>query len=201
MHMGKPLNVALAWSGIAAAAVFIISLMAAVSLDGGWVLGENTLSDLGASATDARLAFNYGCCVLTAVLLAVFGFSSAAYAANRSTAVGGIVMIIAAALLVMVGLIAKDSGDGTAHNLVSYTFFLTAFIAVCLYASGFWLNGRKLFAGLVLAALIALVGVYLGHGLAMLEVWGVFAALACVVMAAADMMMTEPGAGICVKEL
>lgn len=198
MHMRKPLNVAFAWFGIAAVAAFIASFIAALALDPGWVLGENTLSDLGASDTDSRLLFNYGCCMLTAVLLAVFGFTSSVYSANNATRFAGIAMVIAAVFLFMVGLVAKDFEDGTAHNLISYTFFLFALISVCLYAGGFWLNGRELLAGVPVIALIALIGVYIGYGLAMLEALAVFAALICVVIAAADMMMTKPGAGITV---
>ena len=59
MLASKPHNVAFAWFGVIAVVVFSICWICAAAIDTTWVFGENTLSDLGASDSDAKMYFNY----------------------------------------------------------------------------------------------------------------------------------------------
>ncbi|UAL07847.1 MAG: DUF998 domain-containing protein [Candidatus Methanogranum gryphiswaldense] len=192
MLVKKPHNVAFAWFGIIAIAVFTISWICAAALDPAWVFGKNTLSDFGVSDTDAKYFFNYGCCMLTAIFLAIFGFASTIYSNNKCISAGGILLVIGAVLLFLVGIITKDVGNGDLHNLVAYTMGFFIFIAVCLYAGGFWMNGHEVFAAVPIVIVITLMGIYVGYNLATFEAWAAIGAMIWIIVAATDMMLSKP---------
>ncbi len=123
--------------GIAAllgAFVFSVAWIIAVCGDAGWVLGENTVSDLGVS--DVQLSadvFKYAS-IITGLLFFVFGIGKAVFEkdANRAS---GIMAIIAALALIGIGTYSKDFGNGNAHLFSAVVFFL--FIAASAALSGY----------------------------------------------------------------
>ncbi len=192
MLMKQPHNVAFAWIGIIAAVVFTISWIGAIAQDSSWVFGKDMLSDLGVSDTDAKFYFNYGCCMLTAVLIAAFGVSSLGYASNRYIATGGALLILSAIPLFFVGVIAKDC-DIDAHRSIAYLMGTLLLLAICLYAGGFWANGHEVFAAVPVIMIIALIGVYIKNGMAGFESWGAVCAIIWIIVASVDMMLSKPG--------
>lgn len=201
MLVKNPHNIAFAWFGILAIAVFTISWICAVALDSSWVFGKNTLSDLGVSDTDAKYFFNYGCCMLTAIFLAIFGFASTIYSKNKCVSAGGIFLVISAVLLFIIGIITKDVGNGNAHKDIAYLMGFFLFITVCLYAGGFWMNGHEVFAAVPIVVVITLMGVYIKDGLATFEAWAAIGVMAFMIVAAADMMLSKPNNNYCKKEV
>jgi hypothetical membrane protein len=192
----KAHNVASAWFGVIAAAVFATSWIAAVALEPSWIFGENTLSELGISENGAATFFNYGCCMLSAIFLAAFGFSMAYYAGNKCSLVAGIFTVLAAASLFFVGVVPMDVGTGDLHNYLAYLFAFFEIIAIILYAGGFYSDGRIMLAAIPIIALCVIMGVYVGYGVEMFEAVGAVGLIACICTAAAGMMMSKPSASI-----
>jgi hypothetical membrane protein len=201
MLVKNPHNIAFAWFGILAIAVFTISWICAVALDPSWVFGKNTLSDLGVSNTDAKYFFNYGCCMLTAIFLAIFGFASTIYSKNKCTSAGGIFLVIGAVFLFLVGIVTENVGNGDPHNHVALTMGFFVLIAMCLYAGGFWMNGHEIFAAVPIVLLIILLGIHIKDGFATYEAWSAIGVMAFMIVAAADMMLSKPNKNHCKKEV
>ena len=93
--------------GIVAAALFAVMWIIMAEGDPTWVLGENTLSDLGISINDdVATEFKYTC-MITGILLLVFG-AGKAYCENGASTASGVFAAIAGVFIVLVGLYNKD---------------------------------------------------------------------------------------------
>lgn len=116
-------------SGPLAVAVFLILYSVAMSLDPGYVFGENYLSDLGVS--EGAWAFNSGV-IIAGLLFLPFAFLGVrpglGPSRTDSAAVG--LMMVAGMFLVSIGIFTEDSGD--LHGIVSYGFFLTMLVVLGL---------------------------------------------------------------------
>jgi len=184
----KAHNVAVAWFGVIAAAVFTISWISASALDLAWVFGQDMISDLGV-ADGSKDYFNYGC-ILTGIFAALFGFGNAIYSNNKLMAAGGIIFIICAAFLILIGLVPEDAG--AKHDYIANIFVLFALISIILMSAGAWADGHEFIAGITLVILCTLIGVYISSDLAMLEGWAVIGALFWIVIQSVECMIRKP---------
>ena len=136
--------------GIVGAIIFAIMWPAAAAITGDWVMGRDTLSELGGKPNAAAPVFNAarvmaGTCSLL--------FSSELYSVPRARA-GAALFTIASMGLVMVGLFPIDTGD--AHMAATIWFFgpvaLSTFFLVNAFAR---ISGLRLSAIVGVAGLIA----------------------------------------------
>jgi hypothetical membrane protein len=120
---------------------FVTLYIVAAFEDSGYALFESYLSDLGVGP--GAWAFNSGA-VLSGSLLAAFaagGFSSY-LGANNLMKVGAALLAVSGMFLTGVGIFTEDAGD--AHLLVSYAFFVAAFMSFGLFAAARFLAKRSL---------------------------------------------------------
>ena len=158
--------------GIAAllgAFVFSVAWIIAVCGDASWVLGENTISDLGVS--DVQISadlFKYAC-IITGVLFAIFGIGKAIFE-ERANRASGIITIIAALALIGVGVYNKDFGNGNAHLFVAIVFFLFTGIAAILSGYGDYHEKKTIPTAITVVAFVVGLFAYATCSLALAEV-------------------------------
>lgn len=117
-------------AGIMASLFFSFMWTAAIITDGGWVLGEMTLSELGDRSRNGDLFFNTGA-IVTGVLS--FLFSAGLYKLVSPGAMGRLgaaLLGLASLLLIGVGIFPIDTG--TPHTVVSFSFFGTAALSLAM---------------------------------------------------------------------
>jgi len=147
--------------GVALPVFFGIMWTAAVVVNGHWVLGRDTLSELGGNVP-SRWVFNIA--VIVAGLMGVdFSIGLAMMLARWRTGIaGGALLAVASIGLISVGLFPIDTG--TSHTLATIFFFGFAALAafVLLYPVGRWANARGIpFIVLVLAIILSIASVAL----------------------------------------
>jgi len=113
--------------GLFGAIAFLSLYLIAMSLDSGYVFGENYLSDLGVS--DGAWAFNSGLLVAGVLFIAfaLFGLGpelGKGIVGRLSTGL----MTLSALLLMSIGIFTEDAGD--IHGVLSYAFFLETLVTV-----------------------------------------------------------------------
>jgi hypothetical membrane protein len=115
---------------IAGGAIFLALWLAAILATGDWVLGRDTLSELGGKDNLAAPLFNVGCIIAGACMF-LFGFSIWLRVPEGRLASG--FLRLAAAGLVLVGIF--NIRTGLAHGLATLLFFmmLAVGLAVLLY--------------------------------------------------------------------
>ncbi len=176
--------------GILAAILFAAIWIIAAHEDPSWTLGTNTLSDMGISDVEVTAnLFNYGC-VVSGLLLAVFGIGKATCetGANRT---GGMLLIAAAMFFVCVGFVTKDVGNGNPHLLVAYLFFLFLVLGIVASTVGDWMEGRGLTASVSSILIVFCLGVSIGSTLAMTEAVVVACALLWTILQGAKLLMSK----------
>ena len=135
MNSGKIGPAGFGIAAILGAFIFSVAWIIAVCADASWVLGENTISDLGVS--DVQISadlFKYAC-IISGALFAIFGIGKAIFE-EKSNRASGIITIIAALALIGVGVYNKDFGNGNAHLFVAIVFFLFTGIVAILSGYG-----------------------------------------------------------------
>lgn len=96
-------------------------------MDGSWIFGEETLSELGGDRPGA-LIFNVGV-IIEGFLAMVFSCSLLEYMKGSLLGrIGAGLLLIASIFLIGVGVFPITTGDP--HTFFSYAFFLTALIAL-----------------------------------------------------------------------
>lgn len=154
--------------GIVAAAVFAVMWIVAASGDASWVLGESTISDLGISANDDTANEFMFACIITGILVIVFG-AGKAYCEKGANTASGIFLAAAGLFLALVGIFDKNYGDGDAHQAFTYIFFIfTAVSAVCSMF-GDHAEGKKINTAITAALILIVVGAVVGKELAYYE--------------------------------
>lgn len=124
-----------AMAGIAGSVFFAIMWTAAVLADGGWHLGEMTLSELGDRSRSGHLLFNTGAMV-TGVLSLLFSVGLyKVLSPGVMGRAGAAMMGVASLLLIGVGIFPIDTG--TPHTVVSFSFFGIAALALVLLITPF----------------------------------------------------------------
>lgn len=193
MFAEKRHNVAFAWTSIIAIAVFVVSWIGAMALNPTWVVWEDAFSDLGASYADSRFFFNFGCCILTGVIFAVFGAACIMYTENRDTAFTGLFLVFTAVALFFVGVFPTDVS--VMHNVAAMSLGFLGFITACLYAVRCWNRKYAYASGMTVMFLLISVFTGLVFGFAALELVCVVATATLTVFAAKEMMFLKPARG------
>jgi hypothetical membrane protein len=122
--------------GIIGSIAFAALWIGAVYLDGNWVLGEMTLSELGDRSRPGSLVFNGGVIFAGIMFMA---FSAGLYRVLSSSVLGRlgtIVLAISSIFLIGVGVFPIDTG--TPHTIVSIAFFTLGAIALALLVVPAW---------------------------------------------------------------
>ena len=138
------------FTGLFGVAFFSICWLCAVVSDPSWTLGENMVSDLGVSDTNAAYFFNYGC-IITGIILCAYGIMSAYYGNGTFEKISYVLIDAAGAALIGVGTFTEDTG--CIHNISAYTvFILAALSAVIRMVLGF--IRKRMISAVITAALI-----------------------------------------------
>lgn len=122
--------------GIIGSITFAALWIGAAYLDGHWVLGQMTLSELGDRSRPGALLFNAGAIFAGIMSLA---FSAGLYrvlSASVLGRLGTIVLGLASLFLIGVGVFPIDTG--TPHTIVSIAFFTLGAIAMALLVVPAW---------------------------------------------------------------
>ncbi|MBI5000441.1 MAG: DUF998 domain-containing protein [Euryarchaeota archaeon] len=117
--------------GIAGAILFALMWPAAVAVTGDWVLGRDTLSELGGKPNAAAPIFSAACIIAGICALL---FSSALYGIPRARA-GAALFTLASMGLVMVGVFPIYAG--TAHTVATIWFFGPVALSVIFLTPAF----------------------------------------------------------------
>lgn len=177
--------------GIVAAAFFAVMWIVAAQGDASWVLGESTVSDLGISANDDTAnEFMYGC-IITGILVIVFG-AGKAYCENGASTAAGLFIAAAGLFLALLGIFDKNYGNGDAHQAFAYLCFI--FIAVGAVCSMFGdhAEGKKINAAITGALILIVVGAVVGKELAYYEAVATVCALLWLVSESVKMIFDLP---------
>lgn len=115
--------------GLLGIAVFSICWICAVVSDGRWIFGENMVSDLGVSDTNAQYFFNYGCAA-AGIIIYIYGILTAYF--NRLTLdrISYILIALAGMFLIGVGTFTEDLG--WSHNLCAYSLFIAVAVSAII---------------------------------------------------------------------
>lgn len=161
---------------ICAAFVFSIMWMVAALGDASWVIGENTLSDLGVSDVQITADLFMYACMIVGVLTVIFGIGKAGYETGCNRA-GGILVIIAGIFLILVGYFNKDYGNGDIHLAAAYLFFIFLALSVFVTAFGDWAEGKTLAVAYSIIATVICIGCFAFESLALTEAVAVICGL------------------------
>lgn len=173
--------------GICVAFIFAVVWVIAANADPSWVLGENTLSDMGVS--DVQLTadlFNYGT-MLCGVLILIYGIGKA-YCESRCSRASGCMLAIAGIFMIGIGYMTKDVGNGNLHEIVAYLFFLFLLIAVITSAFGDWAEGKKLNVAVTIILFLITLWALAFDTLAMAEAVAVACALVWIIAESVKMV-------------
>ncbi len=129
--------------GLVGIIIFSICWICAVILDGTWVFGENMVSDLGVSDTDAKYFFNYGC-IAAGIIIYVYGILTAYFNKSTLDRICYVLIAIAGMFLIGVGTFTEDLG--WPHNLCAYSLFIAVFISAILRIILDLINRDRVFA-------------------------------------------------------
>ena len=111
--------------------IFAIFWSVAVAVDGHWVFGVNTLSDLGADRP-GRLWFNSGV-IIAGLMLAVYSFGLHHVLVKGQLSSGGcLLMFLSSMALIGIGIFPETSG--VIHLYLSWAFFLMAMVGLLVLA-------------------------------------------------------------------
>ena len=114
-------------AGLVGMILFAIFWTAAIIVDGHWVFGVNTLSDLGADRP-GRLWFNSGVIIAGAMLLVYsFGLHRVLVKAQLSSG-GCLLLFLSSIALIGIGVFPETSGE--IHLYLSWAFFIMAMIGL-----------------------------------------------------------------------
>ena len=165
---GKGHSVALAWFGIFATAVAVIMLMACISAYPDWVAGTDTVSKFGTSNTDAADYFKYGCMAI-GVLLAVFSISFIVGRTTYGNTTGGVLMLLAAVCLILVGLYKSTGNTQDTHDFFAVMMTILAMFAMVAITAQNWYDGHEFTAGIGIIAFCVIIGALIAFNTAKFE--------------------------------
>lgn len=140
--------------GLVGIIIFSICWICAVILDGTWVFGENMVSDLGVSDTDAKYFFNYGC-IAAGIIIYVYGILTAYFNKSTLDRICYVLIAIAGMFLIGVGTFTEDLG--WPHNLCAYSLFIAVFISAILRIILDLINRDRVFAAVTSVLIISTI--------------------------------------------
>ena len=125
--------------GLIGALFFSVMWMVAIFVDGNWILGKETLSELGGNRPGA-LFFNSG--VITEGFLCLFYGLGLLHAIRKGILqrAGIAILLIASFALIMVGVFPITTGF--AHGIASYSFFGMSLLAILILVYPLWKEDR-----------------------------------------------------------
>ncbi len=126
--------------GWAAVAVWIVLYLVAAASTPGYTITGNRLSDLGNPAAGAPWAFN-SACILAGIFFLPFMWTIGTGMRKWMRRVGGTMLTLAAACLVLLGVFHEGSPYNL-HYLFSAGFFLLFMMAISHYAVAMWRSPR-----------------------------------------------------------
>jgi len=149
---------------------FLVLWLVAVFVDGSWVFGQMTLSELGDPSSPADAIFNIGC-ILAGIVLVLFTLAMRPLQENRILRLTFGVATLASFFLIGVGLFPIHVDLW--HNLFAWAFFLTMITAVIISIPGDWQRGGRarmmaaasLFMAFVSVALLGFVALALAEAI------------------------------------
>lgn len=115
--------------GLLGIAVFSICWICAVVSDGRWIFGENMVSDLGVSDTNAQYFFNYGC-VAAGIIIYIYGILTAYFSKSAFDRISYILIALAGMFLIGVGTFTENLG--WPHNLCAYSLFIAVAVSAII---------------------------------------------------------------------
>ncbi len=178
--------------GIFAAFIFAAIWVVAAQGDPSWVFGESMISDLGVSDVELTAdLFMYGC-IVTGLLAFIFGVGKA-YTECGSNRLAGILVAIAGAFLVLVGLYNENFGNGNIHNTVAILFFLFLVLGMLASMVGDWAEGKRVNGAVTAVLIMVMIGVAVGKDLAYVESIAVICGLLWIFNASAKMILNVNG--------
>jgi hypothetical membrane protein len=179
-----------AWLGLVAVAVFTIAWICAASLDTAWHFGVNTLSEFGISDTAARYYFNYGC-IITGLLVMIFGFGRTAFGKNLGHGVGGALLVSGGIALALVGVFTMDYSTEQMHYIIAMTMAAFFFGAIIAITFGNWFADRKIFAGVGIVVIFCLIPMIFVLDVAAIEGYGIVLALIWLTTESMNMLISD----------
>ncbi len=174
--------------GMIGALGFSLLWAVAVFIDGSWIFGEMTLSELGDPSRPADAIFNVGC-MLAGIVLVVFAL------AMRSLQQNGILRmtfgLVALSSLFLIGVGLFPIHVEFWHNLFAWAYFLTVMGAVILSVPGDWIRGGRARAMAAASLMMVLISVALlaFTALALAEAIAAIFIMAWVVMRSLDLIL------------
>ncbi len=175
-------------AGICAAFIFSVVWICAINADTSWVLGENSLSDLGVSSVAiAADLFNYGC-ILCGALVVIFGIGKACCEKNYNRA-SGCFIAAAGVFMIVVGIVNKDFGNGNTHLMAAYLAFIFLALGVILSGFGNWNDGKRVSAAITIILVLIVLGSCIHNTIQMVEAIAVACALVWMFAESAKMVL------------
>lgn len=178
----------LAALGIGGAAAFSLLWTAAALLDGAWVFGEMTLSELGDPSRPADVVFNMSC-VLAGVILGVFAYGMQRLQTGRWLSASMALLMLGSVFLIGVGLFPIHVD--LLHTFFALAFFATMAAAILASAPGDWARGgrgRAMAAASTAMVLVPMLLLVL-TSLPLAEAWAVILIMAWAVMRSVDLLV------------
>jgi len=177
-----------AWLGLVAVVVFAMAWICAASVDTAWHFGVNNLSEFGISDTAARSYFNYGC-MITGILVTVFGAGRTAFAINIGHALGGALLFSGGIALALIGVYTMAPETNEIHVIVALTAAVFIFAAIVAITFGNWYANRKLLAGIGIVVIFCMIPIALFLNIPSIEGYGIILALIWLTAESASMLI------------
>ena len=141
-----------AWAGIIAVAIMVISVMICLMVDKGWDYEQGSLCDFGVSDIKWISILFISACVVSGILFMISGFGWYLFEESKSVRYGGLVIILAGASLVCVGIFDKSYSF---HQFLAAMFAVIFIIAIALVSYQDILDRH-----LVLVTGLAILGIF-----------------------------------------
>jgi hypothetical membrane protein len=150
-----PFSFAAIVGGAMAPLLFAIAIFA----DGYWTFDVNSLSDLGISYNEtAAMIFNLTC-IFAGICMAVFGLGKLIIK-KKLDAVSGFFMCISGVLLILIGLITKDTLD--LHLIIAVGFFATFALAIITGVISDFSNRRYIVTAIGIVLIVIILAACIG---------------------------------------
>ncbi len=177
--------------GIVAAFLFGIAWIVAALSDPAWRFGEDAVSDLGVSSVQLTAdMFMFGC-ILTGLLVFLFGVGKT-YSETHASRWSGALLLIAGIFLILIGCFNEDWHGGTVHATVAILFFIFLALSMLVSIPGDWADGKKLCGAVGIVAIVVIIGCAVGESLAFLEAMAIVCALVWLVSESVKMLFMKP---------
>jgi len=163
----------LKYSGIVAAILAWLIIIASVSINPWFVFTKNAFSDLGGPAATDPWLYNYGL-IAVAIFTFMYGAYLAAINEEKIEVIGSSFVMVASIFLALIGIFHEGTYP---HVFVSTWFFVQFDIAILIYGIGLLNRMKKLGISMILLFLVAtLVAVVVPWpSAATIEAWGISA--------------------------